>query len=272
MVSTNPLHHDEVFIRKCKIASSHKPALIHFFKYPDGKIKFNRALTVLNALENQRGKNIIKFIDAVQLGLITAADRGFKYMLITSYYEPSQSLAALYRQAVTGTTIVNVHDETFIVWTIYSILLAVRDLHRAGYVHRFITADSFYAKSDKPTTDWLLADFDESGPAGETYTMAANSSECYDPSFNNSAFNYESDIWDLGRVIYKVVSGGHDFQPYSSLNYSDCIEELVSNKTYGRSYRDLLNGVLCNPRYHDRFDANQLVELWESRFDFSEVN
>ncbi|KAG2230238.1 hypothetical protein INT48_006240 [Thamnidium elegans] len=271
VISTNPLHHQEVYIRKCRYGVNHIPALIHYFHHIEGERKFNRALGVLAALKDQNNENIIKFTDAVQLKLATTADRGFKFMLITSYYEPDQSLAALYQQALSGDTVVDVNNETFIVWTIYSILLAVRDLHRAGFVHRFITADCFYAKSYSPTTDWILADFDESGIAGDPYMMPADRCEYYDSTFNSTTFNYESDIWALGRVIYKVVSGGRQFQTYSSTNYSDCIEEQVHGKSYARHYRDLLNSTLCNTRYNKRLTADKLVELWETRFDFKGI-
>ncbi|KAI9260038.1 kinase-like domain-containing protein [Helicostylum pulchrum] len=268
----NPLHHQEVYIRKCRYGDSHVPALIHYFRNnSEGDRKFNRAVDVLAALEGQNTENIIKFIDAVQLKLTTNADRGFKYMLITSYYEPGQSLASLYEQALSGDTVVDVNDETFMVWTIYSMLLAVRDLHRAGFVHRFITADCFYAKSYSPTTDWCLADFDESGIAGEPYRMPADRCEYYDSTFNSTTFHYEADIWAVGRVIYKVVSGGRQFQTYSSNDYSDCIEEQVHGKVYGRHYRDLLKSTLCNTRYEQRITADQLVELWETRFDFKGI-
>lgn len=271
VVSTNPLHHQEVYIRKCRYGDSRIPALIHYFRHSEGEGKFTRALNVLAALENQNTENMVKFIDAVQLKLATNADRGFKYMLITSYYEPNQSLAALYHQAISGDTVVNVNDETFIVWTIYSILLAVRDLHSAGFVHRSITADCFYAKSYSPTTDWFLADFDESGIAGDPYMMPADRRQYYDLTFDNTTFHYESDIWSLGRVIYKVVSGGCQFQTDSSTDYADCIEEQVHDKVYGRHYRDLLNSTLCNTLYDQRLNADQLVELWESRFDFKGI-
>lgn len=271
VVSTNPQHQSSVYVRECTFQD--RPALIHYFNSNEGERKFENALQALNSpLLKSNGGHIVEFLDAIQLKTTTSADKGFKFILITSFYEPGQNLTGLYQSASTGETVVDVLDETFIAYTIYSLLLAIRDLHAAGYVHRCLSADSFYAESNAPTTDWILADFDEAGLASATYIIPPGKYEYYDALYNGKTFEFESDIWALGLLLFKVISGGHDIKMDTTTNYSDHIEQQVQGRIYSEQYRMLLKSTLCNKPHETRLTAKQLVEYWENRFDFGQAD
>ncbi|KAI7891248.1 uncharacterized protein EV154DRAFT_229338 [Mucor mucedo] len=264
-VSSNPQHQNKVYIRECSFQG--KSALIHYFKGSDGEKKFENAIQALQfPLLKSRNNRIVEYFDAVQLKKPTSADNGFKFIMITSFYEPSQSLASLYR--FKDEQIVDVLDETFIVYTVYSLLLAVRDLHAAGYVHRGLSEHSFYAESTAPTTDWILADFDEAGLVSATYSVPPSKCEYYDTLYDGKTYEYASDIFALGILLFKVISGGQSINLGTNSDYSDRIEQHIQGKEFSNQYRSLLNSTLCNSPYTIRLTAQQLVDLWESRFDF----
>lgn len=266
--STNPHHQSSIYVRECTFQD--KPALIHYFTSKEGGRKFENAMQTLNSpLLKQNGGHVVQFFDAIQLKKTTSADSGFTYILITSFYEPKQSLAALYQS--TGELIVDISDETFVVYTIYSLLLAVRDLHAAGYVHRGLCANSFYAESNAPTTDWVLADFDEAGLTSAAYSVPPSKCEYYDALYNGKTYEFVSDIWALGILLFKVISGGQDVNLGTNTDYSDRIEHQIRGKVYSEQYRILLNSTLCNGPYKTRLTAQELVEFWESRFDFGQT-
>lgn len=217
-------------------------------------------------LMKPNNNHIVRYFDAVQLKKTTSADNGFKFIMITSFYEPKKSLAALYKPG--NDNIVDVLDETFIVYTIYSLLLSVRDLHASGYVHRGLSENAFYAANNAPTTDWILADFDEAGLVSATYSVPPSKCEYYDTMYDGKTYEYATDIWALGVLLFKVISGGQSVNMGNTTDYSDCIEQQIQGKEFSEQYRSLLNSTLCNTPYTMRLNAQQLVELWESRFDF----
>lgn len=241
--SSNPHIGAGIYSRECTYKG--KPGLIHYMA-SDCKDQFENVVHSLTALCRLRKKytHMLELYDAFQFSSPTEDSYNIQYVLITSYYETKESLAHLYKRHKEGMTVVNVKDEVFIICTIYSLLQSVRGVHRAGYAHRFLSMYSFYAESYAPTLDWILSDFSEA----------------------KQSLDLQKDIYDLGGVIYTVISGGRNFSDDRSRGLiNKVIEEVTQNQKYQYQYRKILDASLNRDQ---RYSADQLVKLWESFFDF----
>ncbi|XP_059209716.1 serine/threonine-protein kinase Nek9 [Centropristis striata] len=121
-------------------------------------------------------------------------------------------------------------SEEVVIWYLYQIASAVSHIHKAGVLHRDIkTLNIFLTKTDLIK----LGDYGLAKKLGSEFSMAET---CVGTPYymspelcQGSKYNYKSDIWAMGCVIFEVLTLTRTFDATNPLNL--CVKIVQGNWT-----------------------------------------
>ncbi|XP_061599731.1 serine/threonine-protein kinase Nek9 [Cololabis saira] len=121
-------------------------------------------------------------------------------------------------------------SEKVVIWYLYQIAAAVAHIHKAGILHRDIkTLNIFLTKTDLIK----LGDYGLAKKLGSEFSMAET---CVGTPYymspelcQGSKYNYKSDIWAMGCVLFEVLTLTRTFDATNPLNL--CVKIVQGNWT-----------------------------------------
>ncbi|KAM8834350.1 serine/threonine-protein kinase Nek9 [Synchiropus picturatus] len=141
-------------------------------------------------------------------------------------------------------------SQEVVVWYLYQIASAVAHIHKAGILHRDIkTLNIFLTKTDLIK----LGDYGLAKKLGSEFSMAET---CVGTPYymspelcQGSKYNYKSDIWAMGCVLYEVMTLTKTFDATNPLNL--CVKIVqgnwsmdINSQAYSAELIELVYGCL----------------------------
>ncbi|KAF7722853.1 hypothetical protein EC973_002655 [Apophysomyces ossiformis] len=248
-------YYDSYVTRTCQLGE--ETYTLHYFlntAQPQFTISAYLARTIASS-------NVIQHCKAFELRPQTL--HGYQFIWITSPCIPHQSLEHL----LSGTNrVVDIGEFPFKVWSVYSILKSVADIHAQRYVHLNLSPSCYFYEKASSVTEWRLAALDQSLCEGAEAIIpqlnAYSAPELHNP---NVTANPSADIWSLGCIVYTIATGKQLFdtaedtlQPHIGAQIIKAWQE--AGKVH-QCFGELLEGMLqADPML--RLSADKLLTQW----------
>ncbi|CAG10614.1 unnamed protein product [Tetraodon nigroviridis] len=148
-------------------------------------------------------------------------------------------------------------SEEVVVWYLYQIASAVSHIHKAGILHRDIkTLNIFLTKTDLIK----LGDYGLAKKLGSEFSMAES---CVGTPYymspelcQGAKYNFKSDIWAMGCVLFEVLTLKRTFDATNPLNL--CVKIVQGNWTMEVN-SDVYSSALIQLVYDCLHQGNRLV-------------
>ena len=150
-------------------------------------------------------------------------------------------------------------EENILINIIKQLCIGIKEMHNKKIIHRDLKPENIFINENM---NIKIGDFGISKQFDSFKTQITNNragSDYYiSPEIiNNGIYNFKSDIYSLGCIIYELFN----FSIYFKDKYSDKIKKLNNNKW------QILIDSLLQPDYNKRFNINQVIHFLENEFN-----
>lgn len=125
------------------------------------------------------------------------------------------------------------------------LLLALRYMHSNNIVHRDVKLENIMTNQSR--THWSLVDFGLATKTDKKISELAGTGLYMSPEVVKGSYGKESDLWSLGVVIYKILTGNFPFEGKNMSQIFCCIKRGVYNplpSNVSNSCKDFVKGLL----------------------------